>query len=681
MIAAMPSSVRAFASGFFRTHRTRFRAARLSSPVLLVAIWATASLAFADDSVDRLVRLVGRDAGLCVEIPRLEETVTAFERGEFFQRLQRSRIYADWQSGSEYRHARGIVTVIERFTGKSFRQFFHDMFGRAVVVGVYAEPGPEMSAIMLTETSSREALDAVIEGWNRAEAQQTDAIEFAGQTYYKRTCSAKSGSGTMVLFYCKLDRTLMLTDREEWIRRSLTLARDPGASESLLGLPAYQEARKSLRGEQAARAYVNPRAWDKVLGFTHAPDSDSNTSTPPGTSKTSSAAGARTVPTAPPAAFSKALEGAWKRCEWLALGLQVDRGIVVEAVARYSMDGVSEQGRQWIRSMSGPADFLRLVPHNALVAVAGRQAFGDLLKHLAPQNEAGALDSVRQVSRGLLLGLDPFEDVLPAFRENFGAYLVPRKDPKPDELPLDGLVAAELPPAETTISPRAGFSPAPVGPPTSNVTPERPPTFRDALDNGLNIGLNLAAAYFNMRATGKPAIVRTESSGPTRTRWVDSLGPYQPAYSLTSRFLVLATSPQEVRHFISREGATAPGTIPPAIDALAKRYFPQENQVIYIDTAGIRRFLVEHGQQLVQHASRVRSISSADANEVLTHFLDVASLFDAVFAAGRIGEGSARLVVGGVIQPESVAKASAPSTGVRSSASKAAAPGKSSRAD
>jgi hypothetical protein len=114
---------------------------------------------------------------------------------------------------------------------------------------------------------------------------------------------------------------------------------------------------------------------------------------------------------------------------------------------------------------------------------------------------------------------------------------------------------------------------------------------------------------------------------------------------------------------------------------LAKRYFPKENQVLYIDTAGIRRFLVEHGQQLVQHAARVRSISSADANEVLTHFLDVATLFDSVFAAGRIGEGSARLVVGGVIQPESVAKAAATSAGVRSSAPRPSVPGKSSRAD
>jgi hypothetical protein len=636
------------------------RLAQVVRPLLIIAIWSAASVAVGDESIDRLVKLVGRDAGLCVEIPRLEETVTAFERGEFFQRLQRSRIYADWQSGSEYRHARGIVSVIENFTGKSFRQFFHDMFGRAVVVAVYAEPGPAMSAIMLTETSSREALDAVIEGWNRAEPQQTtEPIEFAGQTYYRRTCPGKGGGAGLVLYYCKLDRTLMLTDREEWIRRSLTLARTPGLDNSLLGLPAYQAARKALQGGQAARAYVNPRAWDSVLGFSHNP--------------AASATGA-TNAAAPASAFAQIFESAWRRCEWLAFGLQVDRGIVVEAVARYSMEGISERGRQWIRSMAGPAEFLRLVPHDALVVVAGRQAFGDLLKQLAPpeskEPDGGVWDSLRQISRGLLLGLDPFEDVLPAFRENFGGYIVPRKDSKPDELPLDGLVGAELPPPDTTIAPHGNGSAPSAAPANANATSERSPSFRDALDNGLNIGLNLAAAYFNMHSTGKPAIVRTESTGSTRTRWIDSLGPYKPAYSLTSRFLVFATSPQAVRDFISREAASQSQSVPPSIGSLARHYFPQENQVIYIDTAGIRRFLVEHGPQLVQHAAHVRSISPADANEVLTHFLDVASLFDVVFAAGRISEGSARVVVGGVIDPDPVAKASAPA-GAGSSAAPA----------
>lgn len=629
-------------------HRVACRTARLLRPAVLVAVWMAGSLAFADESLDRLVRLVGRDAGLCVEIPRLEETVGAFEQGEFFQRLQRSRIYSEWQSGGEYRHARGIVTVIEKFTGKTFRQFFHDMFGRAVVVAVYAEPGPKMSAIMLTETSSREALDEVIEGWNRAEPQQTDAIEFAGQTYYKRTCAAKEGTGTLTLFYCKLERMLMLTDREELVRRSLTLSQAAGLDESLLGLPAYKAARESLQAGHAARAYVNPRAWDGVLGFSAAAP------TPP------SSAG-------PASALTRTFQSAWRRCEWLALGLQLDRGIVVEAVARYSVQGISERDRNWIRAMSGPAEFLHMAPHDSLVVVAGRQAFGDLLRQLAPRNTKdpndAIWDSLRQVSRGLLLGLDPFEDVLPAFRENWGAYLVPRKDARQEDLPLDGVIALELPHSEAGGPSRAGDAAsthttsqnAVGGPATAAASGTGSPSFRDALDNGLNIAFNLGAAYFNTRATGKPAVVRTETAGPAHTRWIDSLGPYQPAYSLTSRFLVFATSPQAIRGFIARETSHPSGTIPPAIGTLAKRYFPQENQVIYIDTAAIRRLLVEHGQQLIRHATRVRSIRPDDANEVLTNFLDVASLFDAVFAAGRVGDGQARLVLGGVIQPQAVA--------------------------
>lgn len=593
--------------------------------------------AYADDAVDRLVRLVGRDAGLCVEIPRLDETVTAFESGEFFQRLQRSKVYADWQSGSDYRRARGIVTVIENFTGKNFRQFFRETFGTAVVVAVYPEPGQRMSAIMLTETVSREALDAVIDGWNRAESQQTVAIPFAGRTYYKRTCAAKPDHDAMTLYYCKLDRTLMLSDHEEWVRRSLTLARETGSHDSLLDLPAYQQARQSLQPGSAARAYVNPRGWDSVLGFSPAPST-------PGAARDEHKPSGESV-------VSRAIAAAWRRCEWLALGLQVDRGVVVEAVAHYSTNGLSPGSRRFIDSMAGPAEFLRYVPFDAMVVLAGRQAFGKLIRHSLPidtkDRDSRAWDSFRQVSRGLLLGLDLFDDVLPAFRENWGAYLAPRRDTPPNELPIDGLIAAQLPEVPPTSEPTASAG-------------HKPP-FRDAIDNGLNTGFNFIAAYFNMSATGKPAVVRTESSHGLRIRWIDSLGPYQPAFGLTSGFLVFATSPHAVRSFAAIEAEAAAKTgitpRPPAIDRLAKRYFPTENEVLFIDTAAVRRFLREHGPQLVQHCVRMRSLASQDAEKSLREFLDVTGLFDAVFAAGRLGDGSARLVLGGVVSAASTSSA------------------------
>ena len=542
----------------------------------------------------------------------------------------RSKIYADSAIRVGLPAWRGIVTVIENFTGKNFRQFFRETFGTAVVVAVYPEQGQRMSAIMLTETVSREALDAVIDGWNRAESQQTVAIPFAGRTYYKRTCAAKPDHDAMTLYYCKLDRTLMLSDHEEWVRRSLTLARETGSHDSLLDLPAYQQARQSLQPGSAVRAYVNPRGWDNVLGF-------SSESSTPGAARSEHKPQGESV-------VSRAIAAAWRRCEWLALGLQVDRGVVVEAVAHYSTNGLSPSSRQFVDSMAGPADFLRYVPSDAMVVLAGRQAFGKLIRHSLPidtkDRDSRAWDSFRQVSRGLLLGLDLFDDVLPAFRENWGAYLAPRRDTPPNELPIDGLIAAQLPEAP------------PISEPTASAG-HRPPSFRDAIDNGLNTGFNFIAAYFNMSATGKPAVVRTESSRGLRIRWIDSLGPYQPAFGLTSGFLVFATSPHAVRSFAAVEAQAAAKTgithRPPAIDRLAKRYFPTENEVLFIDTAAIRRFLREHGPQLVQHCVHMRSLASEDAEKSLREFLDVTGLFDAVFAAGRSGDGSARLVLGGVV--------------------------------
>ncbi len=153
-----------------------------------------------------------------------------------------------------------------------------------------------------------------------------------------------------------------------------------------------------------------------------------------------------------------------------------------------------------------------------------------------------------------------------------------------------------------------------------------------------------------MSSTGKPAVVRTELSRGTRIRWIESIGPYEPAFGMTSRYLVLGTSPDAVRNFAKAETLPAPRGAPAAIDRLAQRYFPTENQILFIDTAAIRQFLARHGGELMQHAVRCRSISLERAKETLSDFLDVAGLFDVVFAAGRLGDGTARLVVGGVAE-------------------------------
>ncbi|HUE15367.1 MAG TPA: hypothetical protein VMR25_14460 [Planctomycetaceae bacterium] len=642
---------------------------RFIRPLLLGVILAAAPFLYADEAMDRLVRLVGRDAGLCVEVPRLDETLTAFEQGEFFQRLERSKIYAKWKSGSEYHRVANIARVVEKLTGKPARQFVREIFGTAVVVAAYTEPGPKMSAVLMSEAMSRETLDAAIQAWNRVEPPRIEAVEFSGHTYYRRLCAAKPGRAALTLYYATLDRTLVLSDREELVRRALTLS-DPAASHaSLFDLPAYQQARQSLTPSCAARAYINPRAFDAMLDIGAAKiESGRIESARPAPQASGLKTGTSSDVAKPTnSAVCQTIQAAWRSCEWLAIGVETDRGIVLEGVAHYSAAGLSEGAQGLIRSMSGAPEILRLVPGDAFVVLACRQPFGSLLRQAltghAKQPAVGApaeWETFRQVSRGLLLGLDLVDDVLPSFRENFGGYLAPRQGAKPEELPFEGLLAAELPSTESSGAPR--------GPASTSSRPR--PSARDAIDNALNTGFNFAAAYFNMSSTGTPAVVRTESEQArgTRVRWIDGLGPYRPAYGLTSRYLVLATSPQAVRNLAVREatdtaqpaGQVAGGStrrVPASIETIAKRYFPTENQLLFIDTAAIRRFLHAHGPQLIQHAIRVRSITSEHAEKTLAKFLDVAGLFDTVFAAARLGDGSARVVIGGIVNGPATSEA------------------------
>ncbi|HEX4072754.1 MAG TPA: hypothetical protein VHX68_16355 [Planctomycetaceae bacterium] len=630
--------------------------------------------------MDRLVRLVGPEAGLCVEVPRLDEALTAFKQGEFFRRLERSKFYAEWMASPKNQAIANLATFVDILSAKPARPFVRDVLGTAVVIAAYTEPGPKMSAILLSQAVSHESLEGAIKAWIHLEECRVETVQFGRYTYRKRVSAEKTDHAGLTLYYATLDRTLLLSDREELVRRALTLSGQTAAHATLFDLPAYQQSQRSLSTNCAVRAYINPRAFDEILGI------DPEPASVPSPAKAGSALTTRAArPSAPSTKSSvcKVVEAAWRRFEWLALGVEIDRGIVLEGVAHYSSAGLSKQAERFLHSLSGTAEIFQQAPSNACVVLAGRQPFGGLfrgtLKRQAKQWLSADFESVRQVSRGLLLGFDLFDNIVPLIRGNVGGYLVPRYGAKPGELPFEGLVAAELSERPPAAPEKVGVqqsgqlsakkdidtsthreSVAVTAKPSSDL-----PTAREAIENALNTGLNYLAARFNMTAKGAPAIVRTESvkNAGTRIRWVDGLKACQPAYAQTPRFLILATSPQLVRNFVAREatnktesgpnhgkqGRTVRSQTSNSIQVLARRYFPTENQVLYIDAAAVRRMIAAHRAELVQYASSTHLISPAAADESLSQCLDIAGVVDKVFAAMRLGDGTARIVIGGIV--------------------------------
>jgi hypothetical protein len=656
-----------------RDVRTRF-----FRPLLLAVILASTSAARADDAMDQLVRLVGPDAGLCLEVPRLDETLTAFKQGEFFRRLQRSKFYAEWTAASPKNQGiANLATFVDILSAKPARPFVRDVLGTAVVIAAYTQPGPEMSAILLSQAVSHESLEGAIKVWIHAEECRVETVQFGHFTYRKRVSAEKTDHAGLTLYYATLDRTLLLSDREELVRRALILSGQTATHSTLFDLPAYQQSRRSLSTNCAVRAYINPRAFDEILGI------DPEPASVPNPAKERSAVKARAGQPSVKSSVCKVVEAAWRRFEWLALGVEIDRGIVLEGVAHYSSAGLSKEAERFLRSVSGTAEIFPQAPSNACVVLASRQPFGGLfrgtLKRQAKQWLSADFESVRQVSRGLLLGYDLFDNIVPLIRGNVGGYLVPRYGAKPGELPFEGLVAAELserppaapakvgipqpgqPSATKDINPKTHREPVAV---TANPSLDQP-TAREAIENALNTGLNYLAARFNMTAKGAPAIVRTEfaQNAGTQIRWVDGLKACQPAYAQTPRFLLLATNPQLVRNFVARQATNTTNSSPNhdeqgravrseasnSIQVLARRYFPTENQVLYIDAAAIRRMIAAHRAELVQYASSTCLISPAAADESLSQCLDIAGVVDKVFAAMRLGDGTARIVIGGIV--------------------------------
>jgi hypothetical protein len=377
-------------------------------------------------------------------------------------------------------------------------------------------------------------------------------------------------------------------------------------------LESFRGVRNRLTAGTENALYLNPRAWDGVLHLEAiAADAD------PG---------------------AQAFVQIWKRCTALGIGLRIREGVVGELVAHYNSADLPAPWQQFVVRSAVPREFLEQVPRNALLAGAGPNDLALLGSVLASQFSSGKnrdWDRIRQIARGLLLGRDLFDDVLPKF-ESVGVYLVPRRDLQsagvpPEVIPFDALAAFTLPKGTGTaddVQASAGL--------------------RESLENALQTGLNLLAATANAQTPATTALVRSLDQDGLLVRWAEGCGPYQPAYALTGNQLLVASSPQLIRDFAQQLPRDSLAAAPLYVQQ-AKQYFPDENHVLIVNLMQARQFLTEQQRFLVQRTAASHSVSEAEAAKRLHHIHELLQLVDAGFIAGQLRDGTLRIVVGGVL--------------------------------
>jgi Protein of unknown function (DUF3352) len=577
----------------------------------LAVLWC-ASLALAQDrgqAVRPLVGLVGRDAGLVVEVSQLAEQLPAVARSPLLDRLKDLELYQRWLVSDDYRKLLATREQIESLLDTaSLAQLVQDVFGESVVVAVYPAEGAEPAGILLTQASAPDVLARTLTAWNEAERAEVVPVRHGGIEYVKRTVPPADDapeSSPQTQFYVTLGSTLALSDNESAIQRTIELAGSNDPSASLASQPQYQTARQLLAESTVASAWVNPRAWEAT-----AADADE------------AAVGVRA--------------GVLRRkVESVIVGVRFEDGLVLEAVVSLEPASADDRWGEFVAQAAGSAEFLPRAPRSALLVLAGRTDFTrseQLLAAQLPENERRQWELIKQLSP--LLAIDVVNDVLPALGQNWALYVVPRDDPQA-QVPVDVLFAFEL-----ASGPRIG---------------DRSPA-RERLKRGLATAWDRLARFLSQGGERPQVKVESRMLGTTEIRSIAGLGPIAPAFALSEDRLVLGTAPTAAEDLLNLPETERLSAAPP-FGAWHERYFAGRNPALYVNVEAVRDFVSRHRDVLTRRAADEGRLTPEAAAERLDRFDDLLKLVDAAFVTVELGERHIRVVVGGVVEEAPAAAA------------------------
>lgn len=435
-----------------------------------------------------LLDLVGNDVAACVRMQRAKEHSKQLEASELAARLASSSFFSAWRSGQDFQKLVEAEAAIRSLSGKPVRATLEELLGQDVVVAMFLRPDGQQSVIALLNAESPEALQAALKLWN-----QLDPFEHSKRTHRDREyVQLKKPSNGQSLFYTVLDATLALSEDEALIRRTLDLKVD-GKSMALSDKPEIQAALKRESEQDLVSVHLNPRAWDEMLA-------SMRQNWPP---------------------FSRAI---WTRTQWLSLRLIAGDGLKLTAALDYDNSDTPSWWQQLVSNdPAGDAAIGTVLPSASLLAASGRLRTASLREVVKVANGGKPLptdaERARRIARGMLLGLDPFDEVLPQLGPNWSGAIVPRTA-KDSAFPVDGVFVLELRPAA-----KSGKQPVDT-----------------ALDNALNATLNMIAALQNSKDPRDIAIVSQKSIDGTTIRSVGPLGVFQPSIAVTNRFVVFSSS-------------------------------------------------------------------------------------------------------------------------------------------
>jgi hypothetical protein len=455
---------------------------------------------------------------------------------------------------------------------------------------------------------------------------RADDVTYAGAEYRVRVI--RRGDKRLEVCLAAVDDVFMLASGERLMRQALDIrAKQPEAGRSLAQLKPYIEARQRQQADTALSCIILPQRWLDLV--TERLDDDEGEPSYEASAK-------------------KVVLDSWRVADYWVFAIRAGNRLSFESYLHFD----PERKPEWLAEMAGstPAatNFLDHVPADAVVAYSGLldvPEIGHMMLIGAASGDGiklGNVEEMRQATRGLMMGLDPIDDILPAMGPDVGFFISRTAPLPPSPAVTDG--AADEDEADDNDEDKPAAKPTWLEMVVGVRTNPRPagdkrPDVKMALDNGLRTTMVLAAGVENAKRGKNSAKVAVTRAGDIKLTTLSGLEQVPAGMDLTYTFVgdyfLGGLSLGTVRRSATLEQADSLAATP-RFRRLFDDSIGPPGQLLYIDCLALRDMLGQDPDLLYQTFSPFREMTQEKAREAQKLVIQLLSLTDTLLLSARV---------------------------------------------
>lgn len=554
-------------------------------------------------------------APIRVDLRGVPQLVGGFQERPWVRQILESALFDRWQSSPPYRDAAASLERLEGLIGGPIGKHLAELIddGAVLLMDPRPEKGPRVVVVGIA--ADDKIAPRLLAVWNQAERVTLTSHVRGGNTVWER----RPVGGGRSVSYATTGTVWLLGSHVDLLHGLLTLGED-GLRQRFGGDSGTGDDAES--GMPRLSVKLDPAACAEALDLRSFRNSDD--------------VGERWIATQWDALSLLRMELSEVRGE---MGSVAGPGLRLALEGRWRPGQVTSRWTDWVAAVSGGrAEVFDRVPEGTLVALGGRiQPRLGLGLFPAPQDEATVreLSKLRRIARGVLLGLDLYEEVLARLPVNWGLFVLSRPPTAADPLPVGAVFAWQMPtpPAD---EPAGGL-------------------VARGLMNALQTGLTLWATAENearpRRAGGdkdpsgkvekgresdeageepviSTALTRGVGRGGEEVFRLDGLPFGRPSFALAGGYLVTASHPELIEAFADPSQAML--TLSSRLERrLMQPDLLRERQLVaHVAVSSIRTWLREYKPALAQLIGQWRNVPADEVTKRLDRMGEVLEPLD-----------------------------------------------------